>query len=75
MDLYGAVHGWGVQKGPLPKICHKYPTMMKLGTGILTERKSKKYMCHTRRVLVTSAFFHRKSASFSISKDTDMIAF
>ena len=24
--------GGGVQKGPLPKTCHTYPTMMKLGT-------------------------------------------
>ena len=31
MDLYGAAHGWGGDRGlaaPFPKICHKYPTMM-----------------------------------------------
>ena len=40
MSLFGAAHGWGGQKGLpsgplLPKICHAYPTMMKLGTVIL----------------------------------------
>ena len=28
LGLFGAVHGWGAS---LPKICHTYPTMMKLG--------------------------------------------
>ena len=31
MGLFGAAHGWGGKKAPLPKICHTYPTMMKLG--------------------------------------------
>ena len=34
MHLYGAAHGWGRDGGlaaPLPKICHKYPTMMNYG--------------------------------------------
>ena len=34
MSVFGAAQGWGGggggQKGPLPKICHIYPTMMKL---------------------------------------------
>ena len=42
MGIFGAAHGcvcvWGgvVRKAPppLPKICHIYPTMMKLGTVI-----------------------------------------
>ena len=29
MGFFGAARGWGGQKGP--KICHTYPTMMKLG--------------------------------------------
>ena len=30
MGFFGAVYGWGVgQKGPLPKICHTYPTIPK----------------------------------------------
>ena len=36
MDIFGTTHGRGVeQKGnPLLKICHTYPTMMKLDTII-----------------------------------------
>ena len=36
MVIFGAAHGWGRrgQKGPLPNICHTYPTMMKFGTVI-----------------------------------------
>ena len=48
MDLFGAAHGWGgggwVRKAPLPlpKICHTYPTMMKLGTLISYLKKIQK---------------------------------
>ena len=35
MGFFSAVHGWGRgKKAPLPKICHTYPTMRKLGTVI-----------------------------------------
>ena len=36
MEFFGAAHrcGGGDKKAPLPKICHTYPTMMKLGTVI-----------------------------------------
>ena len=34
MGFFGAAHGWGGIKAPLPKICCRYPTMMKLGTVI-----------------------------------------
>ena len=35
MGIFEAAHGWGAQKSPpLPKICHAYPTMMKLGIVI-----------------------------------------
>ena len=27
LGLFGAAHGWGLKKGPLPKICHTYPTV------------------------------------------------
>ena len=31
MGIFGTAHGWdGGKKTPLPKICHTYPTMMKL---------------------------------------------
>ena len=36
MGIFGAAHGWWGQKAlpPHPKICRRYPTMMKLGTVI-----------------------------------------
>ena len=34
MGLFGAAHGWRGAKSPLLKICHTYPTMMKLSTVI-----------------------------------------
>ena len=34
MSLFGAATDGGGTKIPLPKICHIYPTMMKLGTVI-----------------------------------------
>ena len=38
MDFFGASHRWveegGAKGSPLPKICHTYPAMMKLGTVI-----------------------------------------
>ena len=47
MDIFGTAHGLGVEQiGPLPKICHTYPTMMKLGTVIPYLKKKKKYTNH-----------------------------
>ena len=40
MGFFGAAHGWG--EGPLPKICHTYPTMMKLGKFIPYPKKIEK---------------------------------
>ena len=36
MGIFGAAQGWGGGKKPLPlpKICHTYPTIMKIDTGI-----------------------------------------
>ena len=35
MGFLGIAHGWGgAKRPPLPKICHIYPTMIKLGTVI-----------------------------------------
>ena len=43
MGFFGAAHGWGGGLfGPLPKIRHTYPTMMKLGTVIPYPRKIQK---------------------------------
>ena len=43
MGFFSAAHRWGeVKRPPLPKICHTYPTMMKLGTVIPFPKKIKK---------------------------------
>ena len=71
-------HFWGCsrmgnKKTLLPKICHTYSTMMKLGTVIPYLKKIQK-ICKSRdtppRLLLTSAFFDRKSANFVISRNT-----
>ena len=48
MGFFGAAHRWGVwgRKTPLPKICHTYPTVMKLRTFTPYAIRSKKYMNH-----------------------------
>ena len=61
----------GLKSHPPPpflfKICHTYPTMMKLGTVIPYLKK-----IHTPWVMLRLAFFHRESASFVTSKNTDI---
>ena len=45
MGIFGAAHGLGgggQKRPPLPKICHKYPTMMKLGAVIPYLKKIEK---------------------------------
>ena len=44
MGIFGAAHGWWGQKAlpPHPKICRRYPTMMKLGTVIPYLKKIQK---------------------------------
>ena len=46
MYIFGAAHGWrkggGGGRPPLPKICHTYPTMIKLGTVIPYLKKLQK---------------------------------
>ena len=44
MDFFGAAHGGGrgAKTSPLLKICHIYPTMMKLGTVIPYPKKIQK---------------------------------
>ena len=45
MGFFGAAHGWrgGAKRSPLPKICHTYPTMMKLGSVIPLRKIQKIY--------------------------------
>ena len=49
--LFGGCSQMGGQKGPLPKICHTYPTMMKLGTVIPYLKKIQKIMNHVTQLL------------------------
>ena len=44
MGIFGAAHGWGWGVGgqKMPKICHTYPAMMKLGTVIPYLKKIQK---------------------------------
>ena len=44
MGIFGAAHGWGPERPlpPLPKICHTYPSMVKLGTVIPYLKKIQK---------------------------------
>ena len=43
MDIFEDAHGWGGggKKAPLPKICHIYCTMMKLGSYTLPKEDPK----------------------------------
>ena len=74
--LFGATHGWGggAKRTPLPKICHTYPTMMKLGNCTLRKEVPKNTWItwHKPWVLLTSAFLHWKSADFALSRNTDI---
>ena len=62
----------GCKKYPLPKIYHTYPTMMKLGSYSLPKDNPKNIWItwYISWVLLTSAYFHRKSANFAISENT-----
>ena len=53
MGIFGAAHGFGggVKRPPFPKICHTYPTMMKLGTVIPYLKEIQKYMNHVTHPL------------------------
>ena len=42
MALFRLLIGWGAKKDALSKICHTYPTMMKLATVIPYIKKLKK---------------------------------
>ena len=42
MGFFGAAHGWGeTKRPPFPKICHTYPTVMKLGSYTLPKEDPK----------------------------------
>ena len=59
MGLFGATSGfWGKKAPQLPKICHTYPTMMKLYTVVLTQERSKKYIDHVTHHLSSADINH-----------------
>ena len=75
MGLFGAAHGWGgggVKMFPFSKICHTYPTVMKLDTAIPCLKKIEIYINHVTHPLRSAdiSIFHRKSAIFVISGNT-----
>ena len=75
MGTFGAAYGWwGAKRPPLPKICHTHPTMIKLGTVIPCLKKIQKIYesRDTPSEFCISALFHRKSANFVISRNTDI---
>ena len=56
MGIFGAAHRWwggrgGAKRLPLPKICHTYPAMIKLGTVIPYLKKIQKYINHVTHPL------------------------
>ena len=71
--LFRGILRMGRAKYPPPsKICHTYPTMMKLGTVIPYLKKIKNIWIrwHTPWVPLTWASFHQKSANFAWSRNT-----
>ena len=73
MGLLGDAHGWGAKWSSFLKTCHTYPTMIKIGTVMTYPKKIQKiYELRDTPLLLTSAFFHRISANFAISKNTDI---
>ena len=74
IDLFGEAHGCGGKKTPLPKICHTYPAMMKLGPVIPYIKKIQKYINHVANSLSSADIniFHWKSENFAISRNEDI---
>ena len=61
ISIFGTAQRWVAKRIPLPKIYQTHPRMMKLGTVV-------SYF----NLLLTSPFFYRKSATFVISRNTDI---
>ena len=61
----------GAKKAPLPKICHTYPKMMKLGTAIPYLRKIQKNMNHVTHPpsSVDIRFFSQEISKFCYIKE------
>ena len=75
MGFFGAAHGWGEGPfwPPLSKICHTYPTMMKLGIVVPYLGKTQKlYKSRDTSLDFCSHqhFFYQESANFPTSRNT-----
>ena len=70
MGIFGATHvcgAGGEGELPFPKICHTFPTMMKLGTVVPYLKKIQKNMNHVPHTLTSadiSIFFTRNQHIF-----------
>ena len=68
-DLFVSAHGWGGEEGSLPKICHPYPTVMKLGTVIPCLKKIQIYINHmTHPLSSTDSIFPPEISNFCYIK-------
>ena len=61
----------GAKKNPIPKICHTYPTIVKLGTAISYLKKIQIYINHGTHSVSSAdiSISHRKSAIFVVSRN------
>ena len=75
MDLFRAAHGLGCKNAHLHKICHTYPTMMKLSTvtPYLTKIQNiYKHVTHLLSFADISTFSPKITRTFVISRNTDI---
>ena len=79
MGFFRAAHGWGVgwggergggKKDPLTKICHRYPTMMNLGTVIPYLKMTQKIYEFSPEI---SKFCYVKKYMYRLHFDTEFL--
>ena len=71
-SFWGCWRMWeGVKKAPFPKICHIYPTMMKLGTVVHYVKKIQKYINHMTYPITSAdiSIFSREISNFCYVKN------
>ena len=70
MGLFGAAHEWWGTKRSLAKICHTYPTMVKLGTLIPYLKKIQKIYksCDTPLEFCSHQYFFTRNIKFCYIK-------
>ena len=74
MGLFGAAHAWGTKRPPSRKSDTHISNDETWHSYTLPKEDPKNIWItwHTPWVLVSLAFFHRKSANFAISENTDI---